>query len=417
MKRRYHDARCAVAGALAGLALGAGASAAAALLLYQGRGLLAALGVLIALVLAVFAAGLWAGATAPRRTLRWTALVLAFAAAAVYAAFRVHDPTEAFGVGGLAPGALVLLALPAYAAGLVFAGLGRAAGIVAPAGATGAAAGVALGTAVLIPAFDPELVFAGCAALIALGAAIDPQLDDGGARQTMQGRVVLVTGVGARGQLGFALARVFADAGAAVAVVDVAADVDALARELGDGVLGLHADLTDADECARVVADVQQRFGRLDALVNAAGGLSVVKPFADTQPDDWEREIARNARTAFLMSRAALPLLRESRGAIVNFTSPAAEDGAPRLAAYSAAKAALVAMGRALASEERGAVRVNAIAPGMIDTAQNRAALGDDAGVRWVSREAVADVALFLAGDGARGVNGEVVHVPGEAGE
>ena len=133
----------------------------------------------------------------------------------------------------------------------------------------------------------------------------------------------------------------------------------------------------------------------------------------DTTPEEWQREIERNAGTALRLSRAALPLLRESRGSIVNFAAPAATRAVARLAAYSAAKAAVVALTRALAIEEKSnGVRVNAIAPGLMDTDQNRREMGED--VTYVGRDDVASVALFLAGPASRGITGETVQVLGE---
>ena len=236
----------------------------------------------------------------------------------------------------------------------------------------------------------------------------------------MPDRVAIVTGVGARGQVGFAVALALLRAGARVLVSGHGAGVEALAEELraeGGDVAAARADLTTAEGAESVVATARSRFGRLDLLVNVAGGLTVIKPLAETTDDEWTRELDRNARTCFLMCRAALPLLRESRGAIVNFASPAGERAVATLGAYSAGKAAVIALTRALALEEasRG-VRVNAIAPGMIDTEQNRASAGDPAQVKWVSREQIADAVLFLAGPAAGGITGETLHVLGGSG-
>jgi NAD(P)-dependent dehydrogenase (short-subunit alcohol dehydrogenase family) len=161
-----------------------------------------------------------------------------------------------------------------------------------------------------------------------------------------------------------------------------------------------------------VVAVARDRFGRLDSLINVAGGLTVMGSISDTTPEEWQRELQRNAETALRMTRAALPLLRESRGAIVNFASPAALKAVRELGAYSAAKAAVVALTRATALEEKEhGVRANAIAPGMVDTEQNREQAGE--GAAFVSRDDIAAVALFLASPDSRGVSGETVHVLG----
>ncbi len=235
----------------------------------------------------------------------------------------------------------------------------------------------------------------------------------------MQGSVAIVTGVGARGQVGYAVARALLGAGARVLVTGRGAAVAALAAELaaerpGAEAAAVPADLSTPAGAEAVVAAARARFGRLDLLVNVAGGLSVIKPLAETSPEEWSAEIDRNARTAFVMARAALPLLRESHGAIVNFASPAGLRAVRNLGAYSAAKAAVVALTRALAQEEaaRG-VRVNAVAPGIIDTAQNRASMPEASRAQWLTREQIADAVLFLAGPAASGITGETIVVGG----
>ncbi|HEX7120533.1 MAG TPA: SDR family NAD(P)-dependent oxidoreductase [Longimicrobiales bacterium] len=409
--------------AAVGAVLGAAVAAGTTLLLHPGPGVLAAAGYLLALALGAVAAAAWVGLPDDRAVStrgRWMAAILVFAAAGLfgdaYAGVR-----EIRSVGpGTALAALLFLGAPAYAAGSVLTALTARRRGGAAIALVGAAAGVVAAATLLIPKLDPGvLYFAAGAVLLVAGMAElrwAPAVawrEDG----TMNGKVVIVTGVGARGQVGYALARAFLEQGARVAITDVRPDVEALARELGDDgeVLGLAADLTEPDGAERVVAAVRDRFGRLDVLVNAAGGLSVIKPLAETTVEEWEREISRNARTAFLLSRAALPLLRESRGAIVNFASPAALRAAANLGAYSAAKAGVAALTRAMALEEApNGVRVNAIAPGMIDTEQNRAAVDDPTAVKWVTREQIAAAVLFLAGDAGSGVNGEVVAVVGE---
>ncbi len=409
--------------AAAGAVLGATVLAGAALMLHPGPGVLATAGLLLALALAAVAAAFWVGLPAERGVStrgRWMAAVLVFAAAALfgdlYAEVReIREP----GLGS-ALAALLFLAAPAYTVGSVLTALARRRRRSAAPALAGAAAGVLLAALLLIPNLDPGVFyFVGGAALLLAGmvelrwAPAAAWREDG----TMNGKVAIVTGVGARGQVGFALADAFLAQGARVAITDVRPDVEALASELADRgeVLGVVADLTGPAGAERLVAAVRERFGRLDVVVNAAGGLTVIKPLAETSVEEWDREVTRNARTAFLVSRAALPLLRESRGAIVNFASPAGIRAAANLGAYSAAKAGVVALTRAMALEEKEhGVRVNAVAPGMIDTEQNRAAVEAPEAVRWVTREQVAEAVLFLAGAAGSGVNGEVVHVLGE---
>jgi NAD(P)-dependent dehydrogenase (short-subunit alcohol dehydrogenase family) len=205
------------------------------------------------------------------------------------------------------------------------------------------------------------------------------------------------------------------DAGARVCITDVTPGVNDLAEALGADVLGVQADLTDDVAVNNLVEEVRRRFGRLDVVVNVAGGLSVIKPLAETESAEWRRELQRNAETAFAVTRAAIPMLREARGAVINFASPAGLRAQAQLGAYSAAKAAVVAFTRALAIEEKNyGVRVNALAPGMIDTAQNRKSVSNPDGVKWITREQIADVVVFLASEIASGITGETIHVLGE---
>jgi len=234
----------------------------------------------------------------------------------------------------------------------------------------------------------------------------------------MTGSVAIVTGVGARGQVGYAVAAALLRAGWRVLLTGRGDAVEALAGELEAGapdgaeVFALRADLAGEHGPAAVVAAARERFGRLDLLVNVAGGLTVIKPLADTTADELEGELLRNGRTVFLMCRAALPLLRESRGAIVNFASPAGLMPIASLGAYSAAKALVVSLTRSFALEEAAnGVRVNAIAPGMIDTEQNRASATPGAKIKWVSREQIAEAVVYLAG--AAAVTGEILAIRG----
>lgn len=411
-----------------GLTLGASASCGTALLLYTGQGFLRAAGLLVSSTVMAVAAGLWAGAPEPasraRLTARgrWMALLAALIAGGLFAAFwNARAPLRDLAWGG-ALAVLLELALPAYAAGTLLAALhargsrpGGQFSAVAAGAMAGSAVGILLAATVLIPNLDPYVIYYGGAALLALVSIYDRSstavsLETGATHMT--DRVVIITGAAHPGQLGYSIAKRFLDAGARVVISarsDSLRDVAAALSSSGD-VLAVRADLTSNEDVERLVDATRERFGRLDALINVAGGLTIIASVENTTPEEWLREIDRNAGTALRLSRAALPLLRESRGAIVNFASPAAERAPAKLAAYSAAKAAVVALTRSLAAEEKeSGVRVNAIAPGTMDTAQNRSAMGEGKG--YVSRDDVASVALFLAGAGAAGITGETVHV------
>jgi NAD(P)-dependent dehydrogenase (short-subunit alcohol dehydrogenase family) len=213
-------------------------------------------------------------------------------------------------------------------------------------------------------------------------------------------RVVLVTGVGRAGQIGHAVALAFGQAGARL----VAADVDAVGvsrrvREFqaaGIDAQPIAGDLTIPDIAALAVETALRNFGRLDAVINVAGGLTTFGPIAKTGVRDFDREIAINVKTAFLVSQAAVEALAATCGAIVNFASIAVLEPQSPMAVYSAAKAAVAGFTTSLAGElaARG-IRVNAVAPGMVRTPDNLASAGADA--RYVELEDICAGVLELA--------------------
>jgi NAD(P)-dependent dehydrogenase (short-subunit alcohol dehydrogenase family) len=233
----------------------------------------------------------------------------------------------------------------------------------------------------------------------------------------LAGRSVVLTGVGREGQVGELVARVFAERGARVFLVDrthdaVAARSDALVAA-GLRSAALAADLSDPAAVDVLVARVREATaGRVHALVHLAGGFAASGPVADSDPAVWTRQLTINLTTAYLTTRAFLPLLRATKGAIVLFGSEAALPGArvAGIAAYAAAKSALLTLMQVIAQEEREhGVRANALAPAAIRTAANLAEMGADG--PYVTREAVADVVLWLCSDAARAVTGQVVRV------
>ena len=387
-------------------------------MLYTGSGFLGTAGFLVALSLAALALGLWVGAEHASLLRRWLMVIVALVLAGIFTMIWTRTGASIAGFGG-ALAALFLLAWPAYTAGALFSSLSETSRPIAPAALFGAAAGSLLAALVLIPQLPAGVIFVGAAILLTVAGLWDvsrshyPYMNDSSA---MTNKVALITGVGHPGQVGYFLAQRFLSAGARVCITDVREGVRELVGDLGDDAMAVQSDLTDESSVNAMIAEIREKFGRLDVVVNVAGGLTVIKPLADTESSEWRRELQRNAETAFAVTRAALPMLRAARGRIINFASPAALRAQPQLGAYSAAKAAVVAMTRALAIEEKdNGVRVNALAPGMIDTEQNRKSVADPENVKWVSREQIADVVLFLASDASSGVTGEVIHVLGES--
>jgi len=231
-------------------------------------------------------------------------------------------------------------------------------------------------------------------------------------------RVVLVTGVGRVGQIGNAVALAFGRAGAKLVVADLnAVGVAERAREFAAA--GIEArpcagDLTLPDIAALAVETAQRAFGRLDVVVNLAGGLTTYGPIERTGVHDFDREIAINLKTTFLVSQAAVEALAATRGAIVNVASIAVLEPQAPMAAYVAAKAGIAGFTRSLALElgDRG-IRVNAVAPGMVRTGDNVAAVG--AAAAYVELSAIADGVLSLA-DPAATTTGEILPIRPSAG-
>jgi len=230
-----------------------------------------------------------------------------------------------------------------------------------------------------------------------------------------EGKVVLVTGVARVGQIGHAVAYAFGRAGAKLVVCDRNA-VEASARAKEFEAEGIEArpsagDLTEPDIARLAVETAIRHFGRLDVVVNVAGGLTTHGPVEETSVADFDREIAINLKTTFLVSQAAIGALAESGGAIVNFASVAYFRPQNQMAVYAAAKSAVGAFTGSLALEVRDrGIRVNAVAPGMVRTGDNVSAVGDDK-VRWVEMEQITDGVLFLASDAADAITGHVLPI------
>ncbi len=240
-----------------------------------------------------------------------------------------------------------------------------------------------------------------------------------------QRRVALVTG-GALG-LGRAIALRLAAGGASIAVgyhSHPADDVIAEIEAQGGEACAVALDVTDRAQVDEAVADLVARLGRLDVLVNNAGGLLARIPIADMSDDHWHRVLAINLTGAFYCTRAAAPHLGPG-GRIVNVSSLAAENGGgPGAAAYATAKAGLIGFTRA-AAKELGAkgVTVNAVAPGFIDDTPfhatftpveaQRAMVAQTALGRPGDPEDVAAVVAFLASPDAGYVTGTVTDING----
>ncbi len=228
----------------------------------------------------------------------------------------------------------------------------------------------------------------------------------------LTGRVVLVTG-SSRG-IGAEIAVKAAAEGARVAVhyhhsADGAQATVARARDLGAEAESFAADLGDGRQAEELVERAIERFGRVDALVNNAG-RTLVGPFLEIEPTVWDEVIRTDLTAAFHTCRAVLPsMVERGNGTIVNIASRLAQIGVTETAAYSAAKAGLIGLTRALAREFGPlGIRVNAVAPGvtmtdmttdLVDSEEGRRRLREMPLGRFGRADEVADAVIFLLSD------------------
>ena len=235
--------------------------------------------------------------------------------------------------------------------------------------------------------------------------------------QRFDKRTIVLTGVGREGQVGEVVARAFAEEGATLVLIDrderEVTERALVLQRLGFPAFGETCDLTDDAQVRALAGDVATRHGgRIDALINMAGGFAMSGSVDESDPAAWRRQLDINLVTAYLATRAFLPLLRAARGATVYFASAAALPGAPsnNMSAYVAAKSGVLALMHAVAQEERDTgVRANAVAPTSIRTAANLAAM--DANVRYVEREQVAATVLFLCSDASSAITGQILRL------
>lgn len=238
---------------------------------------------------------------------------------------------------------------------------------------------------------------------------------------SLAGRTALVTG--ASTGIGRAIALAFAQAGAKVIINHLGREGQA--REavqeieaLGARAWAVEADVSRASDVARMAEQIQRDCGLVDVLVNNAGIIQE-KPFLETTEDDWDRMLSTDLKSVFLTSRAFLPaMVARKAGVIINIASDLAVLGRAQYAPYCAAKAGVIGLTRSLAREFAPAIRVNAIAPGPVNTAMvSLEAMSPE----WMSKELdipqhrvaepkeIAATALFLASDLSRFYCGQVL--------
>jgi NAD(P)-dependent dehydrogenase (short-subunit alcohol dehydrogenase family) len=222
----------------------------------------------------------------------------------------------------------------------------------------------------------------------------------------MNGRTIVITGGG--GILGSAVGRQAAARGANVVLVDVTALPEGPGLRLGQ------VDLTDLDSASRAMNEAKAKTGRLDALLNIAGGFRW-QTLEDGDLATWDALYEMNVKTAVTASKAALPhLLASGDGRIVNVGAAGAVKAAAGMGAYAASKAGVMRLTESLAEEMKGrGVTVNAVLPSIIDTPTNRKDMPDADFSKWVTPDDLAAVMLFLASPEAKAITGALVPVTG----
>ncbi len=232
-------------------------------------------------------------------------------------------------------------------------------------------------------------------------------------------QVVIVTG--AAGNLGQAAALAFHEAGARLALFDRQRE---RAQTLFDGRIpegekGLYVagDITDEASVARMVDEVMDHFGRIDVLVNIAGGFTMGPPVHETELKTWDFMLNLNAKSVFFLARAVVPhMLAQGRGKIVSTAASVGLKAKAKMGAYSVSKAAVIRLTESMAAELKGdGINVNCILPGTIDTPRNRQDMPNADFSKWVQPESLAGVILFLASEAARDVHGAAVPVYGRS--
>ena len=241
----------------------------------------------------------------------------------------------------------------------------------------------------------------------------------------LKDKVAVITGGASPRGIGKATARLFAEHGAKVAILDLdAAAAAAAAKDLGAGHMGLACNVTRKADCDRAASEVVKHFGTIDVLVNNAGVIQE-KGFLDLTEHDWDLMIDTDLKSVFLCCRAVLPgMLARKGGTVINVASELGFLGRERYVSYCAAKAGVIGLTKALARELAPTIRVNGIAPGPINTPMLSP---ENMSPEWLKKEIaipagrigepdeIASTALFLASEHARFYYGQMLSPNGGA--
>ena len=227
---------------------------------------------------------------------------------------------------------------------------------------------------------------------------------------TLEGKIALITG--AKGGLGRLVTEAFLAAGAKVVGVSRSIQASDFPHP---GFAALPAELSRGEAARKVTDDIVARFGRIDVLVHVMGGFAGGKSVAETDDATLDKMLDLNYRSAFFVARAVLPHMREQGGGrILAVASRQAVEPGAMVGAYSASKAALVALIRTIALENKDCdVSANTVLPGTMDTPANRAADPKADRSQWVQPAQVAALLVHLASDAAAQVTGAAIPIYG----
>lgn len=229
-------------------------------------------------------------------------------------------------------------------------------------------------------------------------------------------QVVIVTG--ANGDLGTTTAETFAKTGARLGLLGRSLErlKEAFPNiKKNDDHLFLVADLTQAAATQAAIDQAVEHFGRIDILVNTAGGFRAGKPVHETPEDLWDFLLNLNARSVLNACQAVIPqMLKQQRGKIISFGSRSALTGRANTAAQSVSKAAVLRLTESMSAELKDqGINVNCILPGTIDTPANRKSIPNADTSRWVQPDDLVTVILFLASDASSAIHGAAIPVYG----
>lgn len=236
----------------------------------------------------------------------------------------------------------------------------------------------------------------------------------------LAGKVIVISGAG--GALGRAVVKRFQAEDARLALIDIKLEPlqavsDALGLSAEQSRLGA-VDLTQPDAVNTFLDQIMDAWGRVDVVVNVAGGFRFSGPVQDANPEDLDAMVQMNVKTAYTLSAAGAKRMvaAGTPGRIINIGARAALAGQAGMAAYTASKAAVLRITESMAAELRDQnITVNAILPSTIDTPANRKSMPNADFTKWVAPESLADVIAFLASDSSRDISGAAIPVYGKA--